>query len=341
LPVPEIFSFQTVDNLTLRLTRFSHKLDGAGKGPLLLVHGMGVSSRMFLVDTIQVSLAEFLYKEGFDIWLIDNRVSVDLPYAASLPNLDLVVNDYLPAVDKILEVTGSKDVLVFCHCLGAMTFFMSMCTGKLAGKIRSIVTSGVALHTIPGWYKKLQAELRFPDFLRNFKSSVDPTIEKGFFNNVAGWSLSTGPIPTEEECASHVCHRMTFVYGLLYIHDQLNTLTHNTQNEQFGVASIDALSHVAAMVRHGHCVDVAGKDIYLPNAAENLKLPIFFITGEKNPLWNPESVQLTLKFLAEQNGPELYSSNILPGHGHIDNIYGKNAANDVYPHIVNFFNAHL
>ena len=77
-------------------------------------------------------------------------------------------------------------------------------------------------------------------------------------------------------------------------------------------------------------LDAEGKDVYLPHI-ERMALPILFIHGEKNACFKPESTERTLKRLSEANGRQLYERHVIPGHGHLDCIFGKNAFRDVYP----------
>ena len=90
--------------MELRLTRY----DGGGKGPLLMWHGLGVSSDYYALDTIEVSMVEFFVAQHYDVWLVDWRASIKLPAASSVQhNIDEVANYDFPAVvDKVLEVTG-------------------------------------------------------------------------------------------------------------------------------------------------------------------------------------------------------------------------------------------
>jgi len=53
----------------------------------------------------------------------------------------------------------------------------------------------------------------------------------------------------------------------------------------------------------------------------------------------PESTEITLRDLAAANGSSLYKRQVIPGYGHIDCIFGKNAVNDVYPFIVEHLEA--
>jgi len=49
------------------------------------------------------------------------------------------------------------------------------------------------------------------------------------------------------------------------------------------------------------------------------------------------STELTYNALCAAFGPELYERHVIQGYGHIDCIFGKNAAQDVYPYML----AHL
>ena len=68
-----------------------------------------------------------------------------------------------------------------------------------------------------------------------------------------------------------------------------------------------------------------------------MAIPIGFVHGAENRCFLPVSTEMTVKNLSERNGPELYERHVIPGYGHIDCIYGENAAADVYPYIL----AHL
>ena len=51
------------------------------------------------------------------------------------------------------------------------------------------------------------------------------------------------------------------------------------------------------------------------------------------------STARTVDVLSARNGSSLYSRVVIPDYGHIDCIFGKNAARDVYPHIVEHLDA--
>ena len=325
--VPEIHWFTTKDGLNLRLTRYK----GGAKGPLILSHGLGVSSRIFSTDTIDTNLLEFFFVHGYDVWLLDYRSSIELPASnTSYTGDEIATQDYPAAVAKVRTVTGADSVQMVVHCFGSTTFFMAMLAG-LEG-VRSVVCSQVATHVKSPVLTEIKAGLHLPDVLGtlgvdSLTAYVDSHVnwQEKLFDDL----LKLYPIEFEERCRSSVCHRITFLYGTLYEHDQLNAATHENLHEMFGVAAIEALSHLALMVRKGHLVDAKGKDVYLPHL-KRLALPICIIHGSENACYHPQSTEMTFEKLREANG-DLYSRHVIPHYGHIDCIYGKNAVTDVYP----------
>jgi cholesterol oxidase len=62
-----------------------------------------------------------------------------------------------------------------------------------------------------------------------------------------------------------------------------------------------------------------------------MAIPTLFIHGANNACFRPESTVRTVRRLTEANGNGLYERREIPGHGHIDCIFGKNAAIAVFP----------
>jgi cholesterol oxidase len=122
------------------------------------------------------------------------------------------------------------------------------------------------------------------------------------------------------------------MYGQLWELDQLNTTTHETLHELFGVANMSCFEQLALMIRKGHLVAYDGAEIYMQHI-DRLAIPITFIHGAENAAFNPESTKLTYDLLRETNG-DLYVRHVIPDYGHIDCIFGKNAVKDIYPLIL-------
>jgi cholesterol oxidase len=326
---PTVYAFPAKDGVALRLTRYQ----GGSKGPVILSHGLGVSSLIFSTDTIDTNLLEFLFANGYDVWLLDFRDSIALPASSSEWSGDDVAKyDYPAAVDYVRQVTGAKDVQMVVHCWGSTTFFMSMLAG-LQG-VRSVVASQIATHFVVPTMNKIRTGLHLPEFLdkigvKSLTAYVDSHAD--WWNRLYDDSLRVYPVPADNLCNNPVCHRITFMYALLYEHSQLNQTTHeDALHEMFGIANIKSFEQISLMTRKGHIVAADGSEAYLPHL-DRLKVPIAFIHGGSNACFLPESTQITYDTLCKANGSDLYSRHVVPNYGHIDCIYGKNAAIDIYP----------
>jgi cholesterol oxidase len=330
---PEVYRITTDDDVYLRLTRYR----GGEKGPVILAHGLGVSGKIFSTDMIDTNLVEFLYERDYDVWQFDFRASIDLPASGNHFSADDIAKYDYPAAEKFVrEKTGSDYVQMVVHCYGATAWTISMLGGWLKN-VRSAVVSQVSTHNRVPFLTKMKTGLHVPEFLS--KLGVDSLTayvdkESNWVEKLFDDALNFYPYQDEEECNNPVCHRITFLYGHLYEHDQLNDLTHRNLHELFGVANIKSFEHLALMSRKGHVVDYEGNEAYLPYA-DRMAIPITFISGGENECFLPVSTEMTLDFLKEKNGNDLYNRVVVPNYGHIDCIFGKDASKDIYPHIVN------
>lgn len=334
--VPEVHDFRTEDGVNLRLTRY----EGGRRGPVILAHGLGVSSRIFSTDTIDTNLLEYLHAHRFDVWLLDFRVSIELPAALMQSTGDEIAQyDYPAAVETVRMITGAETVQMVVHCYGAATWTMSMLGGHLK-HVRSAVVSQVSTHAKAALGNKMKSGLFVPTLLDKLGvDSLTAYVDEGsaWHEKLLDKALKLYPIQKEEQCENPVCRRVTFLYGQLYEHDQINDVMHRNIHELFSVANISAFEQLALIFRKGHLVDADGREKYLPHL-ERLAIPITFISGAENDCYLPESTEITYKLLQEKNGKKGYKRHLIPNYSHIDCIFGKNAVQDVYPHILDGLN---
>ncbi|MEX0761071.1 MAG: alpha/beta fold hydrolase [Dehalococcoidia bacterium] len=323
--------FTTADNVSLRLTRRK----GGARGPVLLSHCIGVSSLMYLIDTQPVNLVEFLYGHGFDVWLLDHRLSIEMRASREQSTMDdVATKDYPAAVAKVCELSGQDSVQVVAHGVGSSTFTMAMLAG-LQG-VRSAVCSQVSTHLVVPKINRLKTTLRMSQLLwmlgiRSMTAYVDQ--QSPWTSKLYNASLRLYPVAGEERCNNPVCHRISAMYGALYEHDQVGTQTHEALHEMFGIVNLTAFRQLSLIIRRGHLVDANGRESYLPHI-ERLGIPIAFIHGADNDCVLPESTEITYNLLRERNGQDLYSRLLAPGYGHVDCIFGENASTDIFPFIL-------
>jgi cholesterol oxidase len=327
---PEVYHFLTEDNVQLRLTRYK----GGSKGPVMLSPGYGTSTLAFTIDTVDTNLPEFLYANGYDVWLFDYRASPALPSARTQFTLDdVATKDYPAAVAQVRAITGAPDIQIVAHCVGSLTFLMSMLSGKLQG-IRSAFCSQVGFYPTTSPENKLKAGFDIGTFFKNLgidslTTDFDPSkwedvLEDGLLKLAA----ALGP-----PCNSAVCRRIWLIYGEVYGHTELNELTHEAIHEMFGIADITTFKHLLTMIRAGQVVDKDGHDVYLPNIAR-LKIPLVFFQAMENHLFLPEGTDRSYELLVAKNGAEGYMRITVPDYHHMDCFIGKDAAKDIYPLIL-------
>jgi cholesterol oxidase len=335
---PERHSVETDDGKRLRLTRYQ----GGTKGPVLLSHGLGVSSLIFTIDTIHTNLLEALYAAGYDVWLLDYRASVDLPYTEEPFTADDVADrDYPAAIARVLELTGKPDLQFVGHCYGAMTFAMGMLHGSVK-HVRSAVISQIAAHAdVPFFTQRLLALARAPDLMRavGVKWLDARAVRKRnlISRAIDGFLRFLYPMHPDDRTRSITSLRIVALYGPLYRLDRLNQTTLDAMPEMVGKANIAAFRQLANIARKRTVQRMDGEPLLDEANLRNWAVPTLFVHGALNGAFRPSGTVKTMQALAAANGPELYHRVEIPDTGHIDCIFGKAAAETVYPAIV----AHL
>lgn len=325
--------FTTEDDAQLRLTRFQ----GGSKGPIILSHCIGVSSLMYAIDTIECNLLEYLVNHEYDVWLLDHRLSIELPVSARQSTMDdVATKDYPAAVARVCELTKAKAVDIFAHGVGSSTLTMALLADL--PNIRKVVCSQVSTHLYSLDLNRNKAKLRFPAWLPYLgKKHVT-----AYTDSNAGWctkiydaSLVFMPVPKHERCNSAVCHRISTIFGELYEHSQLNIATHNALPRMFGRVNLRAMQQLTEILLANQLVDAKGRDCYLPNV-KKLALPMLFISGANNDCVLPRSTLETYHLLRRVNGKDYYHRQQIADYGHVDCVIGKTASLDVYPLILDF-----
>lgn len=115
--------------------------------PLVLIHGYSASGSTFTHESIPVPMAKYFRDRGRDIWVLDLRTSPAMDSAVLPWNFeDAALADIPVAIAHILKSSGSKQVDVFAHCIGAVMLSMALLTdvgdGRQMNQINAVEGAG-------------------------------------------------------------------------------------------------------------------------------------------------------------------------------------------------------
>jgi cholesterol oxidase len=309
-----------------------------------------MSSRMFTMPTIEHNLADRLRDNGYGVWLFDYRSSPDLKRRAKQANVNFPLDsiareDWPTAIAAIRDrVDQEAEIHAIGHCVGSLSLLMALAYGTAPG-LRSAVCMQFLMDVDTGGWAKFKAHIGLASLLRaldvhRLVEDGDPKILNRLLDCVLRTSqYATGAIiAPEERCGNVICRWLYAIFGPTHLHAQLNDATHEHLRSLFGFAPVEVMGQISEIIKAGRVVDDHGNNVYLrPENLARMALPIQFIVGQDNELFRPETSIRTMERLQKANPSVPYQWVEIPHYGHLDCVVGRNAAFDVYPHIL----AHL
>jgi pimeloyl-ACP methyl ester carboxylesterase len=331
----EVFPFKTADGIVCNVTHVMGPR-APTKGPVLLVHGVGVRTEIWRPPTPR-TLVEALVDDGYDVWMETWRASMDVPH--NTWNLDQgAVLDHPLAVRKVVELTGADSIQAVVHCQGSTTFTMAACAGLLP-EVRTIVSSAVSLHPVMTGMGRWKLMHVIPTVSR-LMGYMDPQ----WGEHGAPWVLpklmTAYAKVSRRHCDNGVCKVSSFMFGAgdptLWTHEQLSAETHEWTKGEFGAAPLTFWKQIRRCVDVGHVVSVEGRP-ELPESfvaqAPQSDARFSFITGGADNCFAPESQRRTFAWF-DRREPGRHSLHVLPGYGHMDVFIGERAGADWHPIIL-------
>lgn len=342
--------FTTSDRLGLSLLRFQ-------KAPcddvVVIIHGLTTSSDMFIMPE-HYNLVQYLLDHGFtDVWTLDYRMSNRYGYNLHRNRYnmdDIALFDHPTALATVRKAIGeNRRVHVICHCLGSVSFMMSL-FGKAAKGIRSVIANSVSLTPrVPNWSKlKLAVGPALCEYLLSVEY-INPywRREPGWsMGKFLGWMISA----FHRECDSPECHMLSFMWGTgfpaLYSHENLLDITHRRGGDLYGGISVHYYRHVNKMLRANSTAvrfePNNPKYKTLPNNyfdyASEIETPVLFMTGQQNNVFTDSNIVCHQRL--EQIVPGRHELHVFPGYGHQDVFMGKNVHIDIFPRLLEFLEKH-
>ena len=324
--------------------------------PLLLIHGLSHGGSVFTTDTIDVSLAGYFVATGRDVWVLDHRLSNRLVHLATQPsNIDQVaLLDVAWAIAHVCAATGSRNIDVFAHCIGAAATAMAVLSGCATHADGSSMIRSLTLHAVHPWVvaspsNRLSGAIGavYRDIVGQF--SIDPvpprvsTAGDQLLDRLAGslyWQPDQQVAHEQHRHHRHagcaVCNRMTLVYGQEWLHENLDPRTHEQFASLVGPAHISIFQHIFYLMLRQRLTNADGDNVYLKLELleKHWRFPTLFATGQANAVFSPASAAksaLLMKSVMERmDQPQAVRLFMPPGIGHLDFLFGRrNAEPDI------------
>ena len=292
--------------------------------PVLLVHGISANDRnMDLHEGL--SLAAWLTAHGRETWTLSLRGTGDsdrrggrVPY----PFDAFWKEDYPAALARIREVTGAKQVDVVAHSLGGMALYAYLSQGG----------EGVGAAVTLGSPTRL-------DFGGDV-SALLPRL-RGIYPFTPGasipvWAITQATVPLQGELPADP-------FLLLCANPENLPLTTWKRLQANGLADVesDVILQLAGALEEGR-FGSADRALDFRADMARIRTPILVMAGKLDRLGTPTAVRDGFRALGGPKQWRLFGveTGAQADYGHMDLILGDRAADEVWPHLLEFLRRH-
>ncbi|MBX9757099.1 MAG: GMC family oxidoreductase, partial [Pseudomonadaceae bacterium] len=343
---------------------------------IMLLNGFAQNTLPFVAEELgSRSLAAMLHAQGWDVWLLEYRVSPFLRASAQFSSMDDIAAGEIPkAIDYILEQLSATagdappvpgEMFCFSHCVGSASLGMSLLGGQLTHEGGRAKLAGVLFSQFQPFVigsKTAQMRLQVAALLVNglqlkHLEFAAGTVQADALHALMDRLFASFDYAAAERCPgehdlrhehpdSTSCKRMAGALSRLFRHDQLLPITHAKLDQYFGRTNLGVFMHGAKCVEYERLVNANGQNVY--TSEENLRaflpMPIMLLHGADNVLFDQESCveswrQLRRGFSAERLARGYDQQLIAAEHAHFDCTIGKQAPEKIFGEVVGFFNA--
>jgi alpha-beta hydrolase superfamily lysophospholipase len=306
----------TEEKFELALERLRATERTSQRIPVVLLHGFFVNSRFLNLGEKQ-SLAQFLARDGFDVWNLSlrgtGRSLSPLRGGSRAWSLEDIIDQDLPAVVRyIQQQTKSQKLFWVGFELGGLLAYGYGQKHRGKGLAAGVALAAPTTFTHPRQQplKKLLSLADTP-WLRDLFLYLNGPL-------VGRLLLASAP-PLER-----------FFYNPENMTDETKEAL---LAEALSEINPGILDHLVTMIRKGEFVSLGGTHSYYKNL-KAIRLPMLLVGGEADPIAPPEAIHDVYRALGSPNrsvkifGP---SSKHSISYGHFDLIAGKQAPKEVFP----------
>ncbi|KAI9654643.1 MAG: hypothetical protein M1821_005850 [Bathelium mastoideum] len=335
------YALKTRDGVKIQLERYDATSPCLGldeiEGPPVLflpgVTGVGAKYNVYALPYLRCNMVKYFTEHGHRCYALTPRWGCEESVAKRSTVYDSRL-DVAAALDFINNRESQKPY-VFAHCQGSVSLGMGLLDGAIhSDQILGISANSVFMNQEFAYWNSLKgrttALIKVYELLAN---DFFPMVgDNKLFQRVLDGLLRFYPVSRRRDlCTSTACHRTSFGFGLLWNHENLNTQTHDNVHNFFAGTHTNLLKHVVRMGTRELCLNNDLQPLLTPSNLQRLQgVPILFISGTDNEVFDPESTLRDYEMLRRQFGEQLYRRFLVEGYGHLDPIVGKDAASDVY-----------
>ncbi|KAJ0422037.1 FAD/NAD(P)-binding domain-containing protein [Aspergillus carlsbadensis] len=316
----------------------SHLDNASARCPILFLPGiLGVRPEhsIFALPYQRCNMAEYFASRGHRCYILSPRWSCDEKVATECTVFDARL-DIAAAVQHI-SLDESRKPYVVAHCQGSVALSMALLDGTVeSSQLLGVTANSVFMNQVFGYWNSIKAYspilIRLYELLDGRYFPIAFSGSRNLFHHALDALLNFYPIPKRRDrCRSAACHRTSFSSGLLWNHENLNRHTHDNIDRFFAGTPTRLLEHVTRMGTYGGCLDKGLHPLITEKNLAHLRgLPILFVSGADNEVFDPETTLRDYELLRRRFGEKLYRRFLVEGYGHLDPILGKNADEDVY-----------
>ncbi|MDR7305430.1 alkaline phosphatase D family protein [Rhodoferax saidenbachensis] len=309
---------------------------------IVLLNGFAQNTLPFVAEELgERALAAMLYAQGWDVWLMEYRVSPFLRASTRLSSMDDIGACDLPAaVNHVLKTLQEErkdepllpgQVSVFSHCVGSASTAMSLLGGHLTHlgglpKVAAVLFSQFQPYVIGSVTAQMRlqvASLMVNALGLEFVEFSAGTAQADGLHALMDRVFASFAYDEHERCPgehdlrvphpdSTSCKRMAGFLSRLFRHDQLiesqpgRPGTHEKLDLYFGRTNLGVFLHGAKCVEYEHLVDADGQNIYVTdeNVRRYLGMPVMLLHGADNVLFDKESLEETKRQFSRAFGAE-------------------------------------
>jgi pimeloyl-ACP methyl ester carboxylesterase len=306
--------------------------------PILFLPGITgtmTTHTLFALPLLRCNLVDYFTQRGHRCYILTPRWSCDATVAKESTVFDIRL-DTAAAVQYVRKHEPQKPYVV-AHCQGSVSLGMALLDGTIRrDQLLGVTANSVFMSQVFGywnWFKgRTTLIIQFYEAIFGSFFPCGSDQSNGLLQRILDQILRFYPVGHSRDiCTSTSCHRTSFAFGLLWNHDNLDVNIHENIHLFFGNVYTKMMKHLVRMGTKGVCLDNNLRPLLSTQSLQRLRgLPILFISGTDNQVFDPESTLKDYELLRRQFGEKYYRRFLAEGYGHIDPIIGKSAAEDTY-----------